>query len=185
MKALPIFPILALLGGCATQTASKDPGCDAALAYLVSQSHPVTGRDIVVSAEDESSIKFYNAKQTAAEFPKGGVPAALVQRLIESGAKSALTACPAMAADLTRRNIPHQRDGTKRAPLNMDADNFQGWEVEFVLASRAVVSDDGNQALLAAGSVIGPEAGSGTIIHLRRGPDGNWRQVDEIPTWIS
>lgn len=185
MKGL-LFPcVLILIGGCQTHTASKDPACDAALAWLVSQSHDRSGREIIVSTGDEESLGQMNPMLTAAKFEKGGVTAAMVERLIESGGKSALTACPALAGELSKRHIQHERDGKSRPPVNMDPDNSQDWGMEFVQATRAVVSDDGSQALLATGSVIGPEAGSGTIVHMQRGLDGSWHEVDTIPTWIS
>jgi hypothetical protein len=114
----------------------------------------------------------------------GGTPSpAMLKVGATLSTDSAVARCPALRAYLDRRHIGHGASAERAVAGKFQAE--QSYPLAVLSMSLPGVSPDGGEALVATGSLFGPEAGGGELRLLRRKPDGSWSTVSAQRTWIT
>lgn len=189
-QLLALFALAPALAGCGSEpqvAGDTTVACKVALRYVeLVKASSRSKLPILVTAGDAQPLSGLDT--IARGFANDPVAPAMLTELAARKGKNALDACPNLGAELTRRGIAHQRDGKTYAYRSEDADgdgDADGYKYELVSVTLPVVSANGNEALVEASSIVGPEAGVGQIHHLRHRPLFGWRITDAVGTWIS
>ncbi|MCW3849305.1 hypothetical protein OF829_18865 [Sphingomonas sp. LB-2] len=189
MKRLLTLFVLALAGcgpgGNGNLAAVKQQeACRVALAYIVLAHETSSAKlPMMVVSSDSQPLDPQYVEPVSKGFEKDPVPVPLLRQFAAGRGKSALTACPELGAELTRRGIAHDRDGRKH-DTGKAAPEPDGIDAEIMMVTLPVLSADGSEAVLEDGRVYGPEAGGGQIVHLRRRFLLGWQVTDHNPTWV-
>lgn len=167
----------------APATARLDDACTVAVRFTESWLRERGGKPVILSDEPESALPRPGAGGWW--MPAGGAGEAPSPALLNAtlSKDSALARCPALRAYLEHARIPHGAGAVRAAVAGLGAeDSYPAAIFSLTLPS---VSADGTEALVATGLMLGPEAGGGELLLLRRRPDGGWRAVSSQPSWIS
>lgn len=181
--------VLCMLPGCSpgggVSSVAKDDACTVAVRFTEGWSRERGGNPVVFSDEPESSVpRPLPAAWRLLSGDPGGAPSPSTLRTAGTlPTASAVARCPALRALLDRGRIKHGADAIKAAVDGRGADD--SYPIEIFSLSLPSVSADGTEALVATGTVWGPEAGGGQILLLKRQADGSWHAVSGQPTWIS
>lgn len=181
--------VLCMLPSCSpgggVSRVAKDDACTVAVRFTESWLRERGGNPIVFSDEPESSVPrpVPGAWRLLSGDP-GGAPSPSTLRTVGTlPTASAVAHCPALRAFLDRTRVKHGADAVKAIVDGRGPDD--SYPIEIFSLSLPSVGADGTEALVATGTVSGPEAGGGQILLLNRRADGSWHAVSSQPTWIS
>jgi hypothetical protein len=189
--------MLCMLSGCSSggglSGASKDDACTVALRFTEGWLHERGGVPVVFSHTLEGGVPLPISEGWQA--PSGGPgevpPPAMLAMAARLNTDSAVVKCSTLRAYLDRMQIPYGAAAEKAAMEGQgrDAGDEHGavgmFSAEIFELSVPGVSADGTMALIMTGRLSAPELGGGSLLFLKRQPDGSWREVSNRPTWAT
>ncbi len=188
--------VLCMLPGCSQDTAisaPKDNACTVAVRLAETWVRERGRQPIVFSDRVEGGVPLLIPEGWQA--PSGGPgevpPPSVLAMATRLSTDSAVVRCPTLRAYLDRVRIPYGAAAEKAATEGKRKD-VTGKHVPVGLFSAEIfslsvpgVSADGTMALIVTGSLSAPELGGGSLLFLRRQPDGSWRQISNYSTWVT
>lgn len=187
MRLAPMF-LLCAVQGCSpggTGSSMRADACTIAVRFTEAWLGERGGGPVVISDAPESAPPrpVPGAWRSPSGAPGEAPSSSMMAAAATLSADSAVARCPALRAYLERARIPYGASAVKavaegRAPGD-------SYPAEIFSLSLPSVSADGTEALVATGTVLGPEAGSGAILLLKQQSGGSWRVVSIQPSWIS
>lgn len=188
MKTVIAILALALAPGAARHepaplAAGTEEQCAVALGYVQTILAKVANRNIVFTDQPE----FVPSLPTRAEWydstAKQWVPAPAAELVASASAESAVATCGSVQAWLRGKGIRYGEAAVESATRGIP---WNGTYRAVILGlSLPAISADHQEAVMVTSSYSGPLGGGGNMLHLKRTPEGVWKQAATVGLYIS